>query len=157
MGRENSEESSTNIQYGWAERVAKNINLISDCDYQCCEKNYVFLSKMYSAIRTCVNYTSCFIDTDKLFRKEDEPEEPGIAYRLEKVREEIDKFERFGLSFGLESERMKRNRGKKIHNELTKIYELLMEELKHHGILQYIKLNLKDVARKNWYGDVDGA
>ena len=146
-------ESSQNIQYQWANEIARMLSAINFYNNLVEEGHYENVSRMFSYIVTLTDYVVANIDVGEVKGSGNKVIDRGIDVRIKEIRRKIPMFEKRLCHLGVVNDMMRIRMGQTIHQELRELYRVLMNELKHHGILQYLKMDLKTLARQNWYGD----
>ena len=142
--------SSVNIQYNWACEVSSRLHCINNLNSQCGQGNYSILNQLFSELNTLIYFLGPTITRTGIINQDKTLQKSINEWMLE-IRKDI---LRFNNRKNNNEKKMKRE-GMKIYLKILELHDLLMEELNHHEILRYIKMNVKDMARQQWYGDVD--
>ena len=155
-----AEESSVNIQYSWAERIARDLYRLDDLNGLCRSGNFHFLSEFEAGISSLVDYTSSSIDTADYEAPNNHKDvsqrgklQKHIDTKLEEARNDIEKYMRMMNNNGI-PEIAKRQilsrRGREIHQRLRGVLRDVIKELDDNGVLRYIKMNPKEVLKNQW-------
>ena len=136
-----SDESDTNVRFGWAAQVLQIMNQINTYNYLCAIHDSTALRPLYSHILVLRDMLSA------KFPKE-----------LEKVDKVIKESEDSLMTFERRrfmpiQEGARRKYVREVHNKLRKAYEDIMFQMRVHGILETIRMDVKTMARQSWYGD----
>lgn len=136
-----SDESDTNIKFGWAYQILQIINQVNTYNYLCTINDFSALRPMYGHMTVLRDMLSA------KFPKEIDK----VDDKLKLARESLEGFER--RRFSMFSDNQQRMKGREVHNHIRGVYDEIMLQMKYHGILDTIRMDVKTMARRSWYGD----
>ena len=75
----------------------------------------------------------------------------GVDTYIKEIDEKLLRFENLTVYRSLGSQQAQKIQGKKINDELRKLYREIMKQMDENGILQYIRQNLKQQIEYDWH------
>ena len=137
------EESTIHVGFGWAMQVLQLMQSITQYSILCGTGNWTHLR----------DYHQRLVALRDMLGAKFPKELANLDAEFEKAEEKLKVYERVALRHDLGSEIFRKKHGREIYEMERKIYNLLMKNMRNYGILEALRLDTQDVARRQWYGD----